>query len=637
MPQEASKPRVASVRPDSDLPQLDRDFDYSVPEQFQEQIGVGSEVSIRLGKGASPIRGFVRALKSESEFSGKLSPLETCSPLPVVTEPLMQLCELLAQRHACNLAEFLTLAVPVPAVRLSAQILDGIRSGSVSTAQAESERSSQGAEQVGQRTFAAVECSQLGFNRYFTELAKRAGQYASTSRSTLILAADERTQNRIVALLEAQGVKAALYSSTLTRSQRYKIFTDALAGRAQVVVGGRSASLLPLQNLSQVVVWDEGDPNFADRSAPYVTVREICALRQQIEQFDWQLAGFVPSVSAARWLDTKFIRLLGDFTTSTKISFHEAATKFGRQSISAIREALASGTNALVIASTPGFTDAFYCASCNERAACRFCGSSIKASENGNLTCRTCNAPETSLRCRSCGSAEFDSGSGGAARSVQELGKLFPGVGIRESTGASPLSQAPQAAAIVVSTVGVTPEDSKGYGAIVILEAHRFLRREGLYAREEALRQWAQVLGYASPGAKVVFEGVSQVLGQDLALWNQLKLANEQLVERAELLFPPVHRLASVTGSRDNIQNLENSLAGIADVRLLGVTATKENRSQIEDEAKLVISYPHKATVTLAQRLREEQLKLTGAISKNKRTGRAVRPLRINMDDMKVI
>ena len=66
----------------------------------------------------------------------------------------------------------------------------------------------------------------------------------------------------------------------------------------------------------------------------------------------------------------------------------------------------------------------------------------------------------------------------------------------------------------------------------------------------------------------------------------------------------------------------------------MGVTATKENRSQIEDEAKLVISYPHKATVTLAQRLREEQLKLIGAISKNKRTGRAVRPLRINMDDM---
>ena len=46
MPLEDSRFRIASVRPDSDLPQLDRDFDYEIPEEFADIIRVGSEVSI---------------------------------------------------------------------------------------------------------------------------------------------------------------------------------------------------------------------------------------------------------------------------------------------------------------------------------------------------------------------------------------------------------------------------------------------------------------------------------------------------------------------------------------------------------------------------------------------------------------
>lgn len=637
MQQEGFKPRVASVRPDSDLPQLDRDFDYEIPEPFENQIRIGSEVSIRLGKGASPIRGFVRRLKQSSEFAGKLSPIESCSPVAVIPPSLMALCEQLAQRHACNLAEILSLCVPVPAVRVANKLNKSLEAvdGSDSSSQI-----GQPAERVissGKRIFRAVGCSRRGFLEFFGQVSSLAAETRDSDEGILILAADDRTQNRIKSILDEAGIPASLFSSTLTRSQRYSLYLDALSGAARVIIGGRSASFVPLANLKHVFVWDDGDPNFVDRAAPYLTVRETIALRQQNEGFDLHMAGFVPSLSVARWIQTGFLEMEGEFTSDCKISFNEGVTKFSRQSVSSIKDALSTGMNALVIAPTPGFTDAFFCSQCNERAACRFCGSSIRATSSNELACRTCNAPVPNLVCRFCKSSDFDSGTGGAARLSQEIGSVFPGVPIRESTGASPLTDAPETATIIVSTVGVVPEDRRGYGAIVFLEAQRFLRREGLYAREEALRVWSSVIGHGASGCRVVFEGLPQALGQDFSLWNQWKLATAELRERAELSFPPIHRLASVTGSQQHIQALAESLNSVDGIRLMGITQIQDEKSQIQGESKLVISYPHKATVRLAEKLRQEQLKLLGAAQKNKRTGRFIRPLRVNMDDMKVI
>ncbi len=634
---EVSKPLVASVRPDSDLPQLDRDFDYEIPEQFSNQIRVGSEVSIRLGKGASPIRGFVRQLKQTSEFAGKLSVIESCSPIAVIPPRLMVLCEQLAHRHACNLAEILSLCVPVPAVRVANKLNRSLEAIEHSGSESEHDAPTESAATPGKRIFSAVECSRKGFHEFFAQVANLAAQTRDSAVGILILAADDRTQSRIKAILDDAGIQSSLFSSTLTRSQRYSVYLDALSGAAKVIIGGRSASFLPLANLEHVFVWDDGDPNFVDRAAPYLAVREVVALRQQIEGFDLQMAGFVPSLSVTRWIQTGFVEMQHEFTTSCKISFNVGSTKFSRQSVSSIKDALSAGKNALVIAPTPGFTDSFYCSQCNERAACRFCGSSIRAASSNELACRTCNAPVPVLSCRACKSSEFDSGSGGAARLSQEIGRIFPGVAIRESTGSSPLADAPSQATIIVSTVGVVPEDNRGYGAIVFLEAQRFLRREGLYAREEALRSWSSVIGYGTAGCRVVFEGLPQALGQDLSLWNHWKLATTELQERAELSFPPIHRLASVTGGEQHIRNLAESLSTLEGIRLMGVTQVQDSKSQIEGEAKLVISYPHKATAKLAERLREEQLRLLGTAPKNKRNGRFVRPLRVNMDDMKVI
>lgn len=635
MPLEDSRFRIASVRPDSDLPQLDRDFDYEIPEEFADIIRVGSEVSIRLGKASNPIRGFVRQLKEDSEFSGRLSAIEGCSPFAVIPPVAMQLFEKLALRNSCNLAEVIRLGVPMATVRIANQL--SLNTGTQDGESNPLADSVDSGDSLGSRTFRAIECSESGFREYFAKVALQSAGIAANGGAVLILAADESTQQRIQRIFVQEGVMPTVYSSTLTKSKRYDVFTKSLMGEHKVVIGGRSASLLAIRNLKKIFIWDEGDPNYADRTAPYIGVRETVALRQQIENLQLEMAGFVPSTSALRWIQSGFVQLQDEFRTRTKISFQESSTKFGKQSKSAINGAIGSGVPALVLTPSAGHTDAFYCSGCNERAACRFCGSSIAATRQSELACRTCSAPASALRCASCGSTSFEPGAGGAVRVVQELGKLYPGVTIRESSGTTPISQVSQEPQIIVSTVGVVPDTENGFGALVILEASRFLRREGFYAREDALRQWASVIGRVAIGGQVVFEGIERPLGQELALWNQVRLAQIELNQRAELAFPPVHRLATVTGAAAAIETLARNLRGLDGIKILGISKVQESHSQLEQEVKLAISYPHRMVETLAQSLRAEQLRLVGTMSRNKRSGRGVRPLRINMDDLRVI
>mgnify|MGYP000685660178 CR=1 FL=1 len=67
---------VARVVIDSPLPQLDRVFDYLVPNEMAASINRGSRVLVQFGRGRSLTEGFVVDLVDESDYSGKLSEIE---------------------------------------------------------------------------------------------------------------------------------------------------------------------------------------------------------------------------------------------------------------------------------------------------------------------------------------------------------------------------------------------------------------------------------------------------------------------------------------------------------------------------------------------------------------------------------
>jgi primosomal protein N' (replication factor Y) len=82
----------------------------------------------------------------------------------------------------------------------------------------------------------------------------------------------------------------------------------------------------------------------------------------------------------------------------------------------------------------------------------------------------------------------------GQTKTVEELGKSFPGVEIVTSGGKSILREIDQQNAIVVATPGAEPKTKSGYSAAILLDAYLLLGVPSLAAAEEALRKWLKVL-----------------------------------------------------------------------------------------------------------------------------------------------
>lgn len=115
------------------------------------------------------------------------------------------------------------------------------------------------------------------------------------------------------------------------------------------------------------------------------------------------------------------------------------------------------------------------------------------------------------------------------------------------------LDSVPDQPALVVSTPGAEPVAEGGYAAALLLDGWAMVGRPDLRAGEEALRRWtaaaALVRGQPEGGTVVIVAEPTLRPVQALVRWDPVGHARRELAERAELGFPPVSRMASVTGT----------------------------------------------------------------------------------------
>ncbi|WP_098027361.1 primosomal protein DnaI, partial [Streptomyces sp. st115] len=169
-----------------------------------------------------------------------------------------------------------------------------------------------------------------------------------------------------------------------------------------------------------------------------------------------------------------------------------------------------------------------------------------------DLNCDWCGRAERSWHCAECGANRLRAQIVGARRTAEELGRAFPAVPVRTSGRDHILDAVPDAPALVVSTPGAEPVAEGGYAAALLLDGWAMLGRPDLRAGEEALRRWtaaaALVRGQDEGGTVVIVAEPTERAVQALVRWDPAGFARRELAERAELGFPPVSRMASVTG-----------------------------------------------------------------------------------------
>jgi len=663
---------VARVLLDSALPQLDHLFDYAVPHELQDVLRVGHRVRVPFRSQNRRSLGYVVAFADHSEFAGELQSIsELVSPVPLLAPQIWRLARTLADRAGGSASDILRLAIPQRMVRVEKQHL-WAPAGPIPACQGigrDSDEHSIGARLCrGERlTLTAAHGPvrlQTGewVGGWAAELASVAIDVFAQGRSVILAAPDYRDVDQLQDALKALGHDAVVrVDARQSGSARYAAHLRALDPAPRIVLGNRSAVYAPAHRLGAIMVWDDGDPLLAEPLSPYVHARDAALVRATLEHESnaadetpepappgLLLAAHVRSIEVQRLIDIGYVASVSptpsrrrvipsDAVQSTAADYHRVP-EFAARSI---RDALAEGP-VLVQVATPGYAPMAVCARCGERARCEGCAGPIAFAGKRRAACRWCGRSGGDWRCGGCGGSHLDQRGAGSERTAEQFAAQFPGVRIVLSDGAHPHERLDSRPALVVATRGAEPIAAGGYRAVVLLDAERLLSRETLRAGEDCLRWWHNAIALSAPGARCVLASGGGPVVQALVTGREDLWLQSELRDRRALRYPPVVRVASVTGGRPEVDRAVDRLSDLDGVDVLGPVPLPE-RSRPSGGAtasglvRAIVRFDYSQGGEVAKRLRAAVVAdAVGGASTvaGRRPGRA-RPeaLRLRFDD----
>lgn len=607
---------VARVVVDKGLSHLDQYFDYAVPARLDETAQPGVRVRVRFGgrvvkgqgrrEGGKLVDGYVVERLAASDFAGPLAPLaQVLSPERVLSPELLRLCRAVADRYAGTLADVLQLAVPPKHNKPEAEPLPEPPTAPAAAPEPGGwARYADGPSflrALGDGESPRAVWTALPGPGWPDELARAVAAVLASGRGAAVVLPDGRAVARVDAALTAllgAGRHVAL-TAELGAEERYRRWLAVSRGAVKAVVGTRAAMFAPVADLGLVAIWDDGDSSHSEPHAPQPHARDVLLLRAADAGAAALVGGFAVTVESAQLLRTGWARPLAAPREEVRrtaplvrtVGDHDQAgdgaalaARLPTLAWRVARDALARGP-VLVQVPRRGYVPRLACARCREQARCAHCAGPLEAPDAaGPLVCTWCGRPEADWHCRECGSFTLRAQVFGARRTADELGRAFPSVPVRTSGRDGVLATVPGTPALVVSTPGAEPVAEGGYAAALLLDAWILLGRPDLRAGEEALRRWlsasALVRGAAEGGAVVVVAEPSLRPVQALVRWDPAGYAALELAERAELGFPPVSRMAAVTGSPAAVQDLLDLTRLPEGTDLLGPVAVSVPRGE---------------------------------------------------------
>ncbi|SFS04748.1 replication restart DNA helicase PriA [Microbacterium sp. cf046] len=578
---------VARVLVDSPLPQLDRLFDYAIPDELRSAVRPGVRVRVPLRSAGRVIDALVVEVGEADAADRPLSDVEAVvSPTEVLTPGLYALARRAADRAAGSATDILRLAIPKRMVRAekawmaaeppAAPDVDAQSRGWADSRLAPYPALIDCLDHRGRGAFdAPPEPARLEtratVGAWAVLIAAAAVRTLAAGRSAILVVPDHRDQAQLEAALAGRAPADAIIRNDArqTSPARYSAFLRMLASSPCIVVGNRSSVYAPVHRLGLIALWDDGDPLLAEPLSPGVHARDAALIRQELDDCALIFAGHTRTTDIERLVGLGFVR---DVSAARRASPRVvlSATKEGESrgarvpsaAFAAAREALKTGP-VLVQVARPGYAPVLVCADCRTPARCAHCGGPLHAARRGAAPeCAWCGRVATAWVCPKCASVRVRMASSGSERTADELGRAFPDTRIIVADGEHPVLHVEDRPALVVATRGAEPIADGGYRAVVLLDGDRMLQSEDLRIGESCLRWWSNAAALAAPGSPVHLVGVTGPVARALATWTQPAYARAELADRAPLRMPPTVRVAALEGSR---RALETALSALRD------------------------------------------------------------------------
>ncbi len=365
-------------------------------------------------------------------------------------------------------------------------------------------------------------------------------------------------------------VPVVLWHSKLTPRERRLAWLGIRRGEVKVVVGARSASLLPYRDLRAIMLDEEQDESFKqDEPSPSYHARDVALHRARAHGALCVLGSATPSIEAwamAKRGEIEFVRMPDRVSSVPPPLVDVMPTPMYGQCISdelvaKIKDRLQKREQVILLVNRRGFATLLMCSKCGWVDRCEDCGVAKIQHEGAAggwvLRCHHCQRqwPLTE-KCGRCGQPALRVSGTGTQKVVSELKRSLPGVRALRMDGDTVSKEKKsdqklyarfldREADVLVGTKLVAKSFHFPDVTLVgVVDADTMLHMPDFRSSERTMQLLAQVAGRSGRAGKRG-EVLLQTLNPDHAAiaktveGNYTAFADGELAARGELGYPP--------------------------------------------------------------------------------------------------
>ena len=376
------------------------------------------------------------------------------------------------------------------------------------------------------------------------------------------------------------GDRLGIYHSKYSDAERVEIWQKQLSKHPyDVILGARSAVLLPFQHLGLVIVDEEHETSYKQQEpAPRYHARSVAIVLAQMFQAKTLLGTATPSLETYHNTKTGKYGLVTLTQRYQGIELPEIQVvdlkdlqrrkmmngPFSPLLLNKVREALERGEQAILFQNRRGYAPMLECKQCGWVPRCQHCDVSLTFHRNLNqLTCHYCGYTyQVPTECPACGCTELRTKGYGTEKIEAEVRDIFPEARIARMDLDTTRSRSAYERIISDFSAGRTnlligtQMISKGLdfdkvSVVGILNADTMLNYPDFRAYEHAYMMMSQVSGRAGRKGRRGLV-ILQTKSPDLPLIHQVVRSDytahyrSVIAERQQFHYPPYYRLIYV-------------------------------------------------------------------------------------------
>ena len=391
------------------------------------------------------------------------------------------------------------------------------------------------------------------------------------------------------------GTKPEVWHSDISQASKRRAWRSVAEGKANVVVGARSALWLPFTNLGLIVVDEEHDTGFKQEDGVIYHARDMSVTRALLENCLIVLCSATPSLETLQNVELgryQMVKLQDRYGVATLPNIEavdmRSTTATGKEWISPkVRDGLevcfSSGQQALLFLNRRGYAPLTLCRACGYRMECPHCSAWLVSHRlRGAMVCHHCGYSRHSEdNCPKCEAEGVLVHCGpGVERVAEEIGNMFPDINYEIITSDTVSGQkqavdlfkrisSKEIDLLIGTQILAKGHDFPFLTFVGVIDADLGLSGGDLRAAERTYQLLEQVAGRAGRSAfrgRVLLQTYMPEHPVMIALCsgNRKNFLREEFEARKQTGLPPMGRLAAIilSGRREEVvMNAARSLA----------------------------------------------------------------------------